>query len=227
MAQPFRALLYIRESGHGSDSLSIDIQERACGQYAEMSGWTVAGTIVERATSGSRRGKRLARLGIQQVREAWETGACDVVIFYNISRVARSVLDFHRLVEEAERHGAALVSVQERLDLTTPQGRFGATILAAFAEMEAEIIRARFQSGKDAASARGRWIGGAVPFGFRPVELEGGGKRLEPVERESQVLHHLVGMLAAGESWHALVRWMNRDSGRSEEHTSELQSREN
>jgi hypothetical protein len=71
----------------------------------------------------------------------------DVVLFSKLDRLSRSVMDFHNFAQEAAEHGADLVSVAESLDLTSPSQRFVATILAAFAEMEAATISERLVRG--------------------------------------------------------------------------------
>lgn len=55
------------------------------------------------------------------------------------------------------------ISIQNNIDTSTSMGKFFFTIMSAFAEIEAELIRERVLSGMDAAKAKGKVLG-------RPVE---------------------------------------------------------
>ena len=55
------------------------------------------------------------------------------------------------------------VSIQNNIDTSTSMGKFFFTIMSAFAEMEAELIRERVLSGLEAAKEKGITLG-------RPIE---------------------------------------------------------
>lgn len=147
--------------------------------------------------SGSDKGLRLDRPGLLRVREMLPD--VDVVIFAKLDRLARNVVDFRAFSEEAARHDVALVSVAESLDLTAPSGRFVATILAAFAEMEAATIRARSLEGIAKTVALRRWRGGRPPYGYRIVpHSSGAGRGLELNPDEADVMRDLARRLLEG-----------------------------
>lgn len=138
----------------------------------------------------------------------------DVVIFVKIDRMARNVADSNASAEEAQANGAALVSIRDDRDLTTAYGRFVATILAAFAELEAKTIADRTRDGRRAAAAAGRWTGGPIPFGFRSTDNPNGAGRVLAVESgEAAMLHGLVERLASGENLVQATRWANTFGG--------------
>lgn len=182
-----RAVVYIRLSSHRGDadpSTSPERQREACKAYALAKGWDLAveigdgGIVSDLNVSGSDKGLRLDRPGLRQIRDAFPS--VDVVIFAKLDRLARNVVDFRAFAEEAEGHGVALVSVAESLDLTTPSGRFVATILAAFAEMEAAAIASRTLEGIAGAVGAGRWRGASAPYGYVSVpHASGKGRGLE------------------------------------------------
>jgi len=186
-----RAVVYIRLSSHAgsSDPTTSPLrQEEVCRAYCEAKGWEIAtgvgddGIVRDLDVSGSDKGLRLDRPGLRAIRERF--GDVDVIVFAKLDRLARNVVDFRAFAEESAAHEVALVSVAESLDLTTPGGRFVATILAAFAEMEAAAIAQRTVEGVDKARQLGRWIGGA-PFGFclAPAPADVGGYILAPDPR--------------------------------------------
>lgn len=61
----------------------------------------------------------------------------DAVIVWKIDRLARGVSDFLHADEALQTRGAALVAVEDPIDMITAQGRAFATVLAVFGELEA------------------------------------------------------------------------------------------
>ena len=116
----------------------------------------------------------LLKAGVEDVRE--ETGSAvkkrpvldallatlkpgDVLVIYKLDRLARSVADFVRILDELRKRGAELFrSLTESMDTSTPGGRMFVQLLAVFAEYEREMIRERCLAGQRAARARGeKW----------------------------------------------------------------------
>jgi site-specific DNA recombinase len=57
------------------------------------------------------------------------------------------------------------------LDLTHTEGRIMANTLMSFAAYEREVIGARVKDAYDKLVRDGKYTGGMVPFGYRPVKL--------------------------------------------------------
>lgn len=94
-----------------------------------------------------------------RLREAIETlGAGDVLVVWKIDRIARSLGDLLSILAKLKRAGAAIRSLTEPIDTSSPIGVFTVQILGAVAELERSIIRERVMAGQAAAKARGkRW----------------------------------------------------------------------
>lgn len=86
----------------------------------------------------------------------------DVIVIWKLDRLGRSLADLVHLVNEIQGKGAGLLSLQDNIDTTTPQGKLTFHIFAAIAEFEREIIRERTNAGLASARARGR-KGGRPP----------------------------------------------------------------
>lgn len=89
----------------------------------------------------------------------------DVLVVYNVDRLARSLRDLLRIADRITAIGAQLRSLTEPIETVTPIGRVIFQILGAFAEFERNVIRERCQAGREAALARG------VKFG-RPAKID-------------------------------------------------------
>lgn len=210
MSQAKRVIIYIRLSDYASGGLdpstSPERQEEACRQYAAAHGWEVVAVVRDLDVSGSNKGLRLDRPGLREVRARW--AEADVLLFAKIDRIARNVLDWSRLREEADDHSVALVSVAENLDLTTPSGRFVATILQAFAEMEAAMISTRTTEAMAYLAREGRYRGGIRPFGWTAEPLPTGGFRLALDPAQAPILRTAVDAVSSGGSVQAAATGM-------------------
>lgn len=80
----------------------------------------------------------------------------DVVVIWKLDRLGRSLADLVHLVNEIQNKGAGLLSLQDNIDTTTPQGKLTFHIFAAIAEFERGIIQERTKAGLESARARGR-----------------------------------------------------------------------
>jgi DNA invertase Pin-like site-specific DNA recombinase len=78
------------------------------------------------------------------------------VVIWKLDRLARSLKDLVELVNQIQARGAALQSLNDQIDTTTPHGKFTFHIFAALAEFERDTIRERTKAGLAAARAHGR-----------------------------------------------------------------------
>ena len=92
----------------------------------------------------------------------------DVVVVTEYARLARSVTDLFRIIDQLTEKGVQLVSLKENIDTTTPQGKLMLTIFAGLAEFEREIIRQRQMEGIRIAHEQGKYKG-RKPI---PIDME-------------------------------------------------------
>ena len=79
----------------------------------------------------------------------------DTVIVESISRFARNTRDLLSLVDQLTSKGVEFISQKERIDTSTPTGKFMLTVFGAVAELEREYILQRQAEGIAAAKLRG------------------------------------------------------------------------
>ena len=80
----------------------------------------------------------------------------DVLVIWKLDRLGRSLKHLVTLTNELLERQIGLVSLNDPIDTTTPQGRLIFNIFASLAEFERDLIRERTQAGLEAARARGR-----------------------------------------------------------------------
>jgi len=133
----------------------------------------------------------------------------DAVVIWKVDRLARRVLDFLHADETLQKRRAGLVAVEDPIDMTTPQGRAFAVMLAVFGEMEAEGVRARVCAARAQLIANGRFAGGGVPYGYQSVpNPDGPGKVLAIHPDRRRWLTEIVAMALAGASISEITRWL-------------------
>jgi len=94
----------------------------------------------------------------------------DIVVVADISRLARSARDLLSIVDALRRKKADFVSLKEKIDTTSPRGRFLLTVFEALSELERENIHSRQKEGIQAAKAGGKHLG--RPFMEYPENWE-------------------------------------------------------
>jgi len=156
---------------------SLGAQERQIGGYALMQGLTVARSFVERGVSGSTpledrpQGKALL--------DALRSG--DVVITSKLDRMFRSALDALKVLGGFKDRDIALHMIDLGGDVTgNGVSKLVFTILSAVAEAERDRIRERISLVKADQKARGHYLGGKLPYGFKLVEGRLGHRLIMP-----------------------------------------------
>jgi DNA invertase Pin-like site-specific DNA recombinase len=143
---------------------SLDVQQRQIGGYAMMKGLEIGRVFVERGVSGSthlnERPQGAALLA------ALEPG--DVVVTAKLDRMFRSALDALDVLRQLKERGISLYMVDLGGDVTgNGISKLVFTILSAVAEAERDRIRERVRDVKRDQKERHRFLGGAVPFGWK------------------------------------------------------------
>jgi len=84
----------------------------------------------------------------------------DVLAVTRLDRLARSVVDLHRLIGRLSAKGCGFrVLQQSGIDTTTSTGKLTLSVLGAVAEFEADIRRDRQREGIERAKAKGVYRG--------------------------------------------------------------------
>lgn len=83
----------------------------------------------------------------------------DVLVVYKMDRIARSLKDLLSILDRIKASGAAIKSLTEPLDTSSPLGIFMIQILGAVGQLERSITRERTVAGQVAAIKRGVTFG--------------------------------------------------------------------
>lgn len=113
-------------------------------------------------------GRKARRPGLDAMLDYVREG--DTLVCYSLSRLGRSTVDVLDLLHRLTAKGVTVRSITESLDSASPGGRLVVVVLAAVAEMEADLTRERTMAGLAAARARGR-VGGAPRVAVEKVRV--------------------------------------------------------
>lgn len=124
----------------------------------QMDAFKAAG--VKRVHKDTASGKNAERPGLARALKALQPG--DVLVVWKLDRLGRRVLDVLNICEDLHNRGVGVRILTGRLAGTyqpNGEGKFFFTMMAAFAELERDIIIERTKAGLEAARAQGN-VGG-------------------------------------------------------------------
>ena len=149
------AALYCRVS---TADQSCARQERDLKAFAKKAGYKIVGVYKETASGAKdNRVEREEVLALAQARKV------DVILVTELTRWGRSMLDLLHTLQNLQACGVSLIAQTGlQFDLRSAQGKLIASLMAALAEFERDLLRERVRSGIAAARQRG------VVFGRRP-----------------------------------------------------------
>lgn len=147
-----RAALYCRVS---TSDQSCSRQEWELLEYARRAEFEVIG-IWKEIVSGNKdqRSERKKIMVLAQKRQI------DIILVTELTRWGRSTIDLVQTIHELQRWNVSLLAQTGlQFDVSTPQGKLIASLMASLAEFERDLLRERIRSGIAAAQARGKVFG--------------------------------------------------------------------
>jgi site-specific DNA recombinase len=181
-----RCAIYTRKSsdeGLEQSFNSLDAQREACAAYIlsqASEGWTEVPASYD---DGGLSGGTLERPALQRLLGDVRDGRIDIIVVYKVDRLTRSLLDFAKLVEAFDASSTSFVSVTQSFNTTTSMGRLTLNMLLSFAQFEREVTAERIRDKIAASKARGMWMGGIPPLGYKPD-----GRSLAVVEQHADIV---------------------------------------
>ena len=170
-----RCAIYTRkstEAGLEQEFNSLHAQREACLAYIKSQkheGWTAT---VEEYDDGGFSGGSMDRPALTKLLADVASGRVNIIVVYKVDRLTRSLLDFSKIIEQLDRHGASFVSVTQQFNTTTSMGRLTLNVLLSFAQFEREVTSERIRDKIAASKKKGLWMGGIPPLGYDVSDRE-------------------------------------------------------
>jgi putative DNA-invertase from lambdoid prophage Rac len=181
-----------------SEGESLEVQGRQLRGYADMHGLTLDEILVEESVSGSVpvEERPVGRALFAKLAKG------DVIIAAKLDRLFRSALDALKVVENLKTRGVGLHLLDLGGDISgNGMSKLFLTIAAAFAEAERDRIRERIGQAKADQKARGLYLGGTLPFGYR----RGESGELVPIDAGQEAIREMVALRGQGKALRAIA----------------------
>jgi len=169
-----KALGYVRVSTQEQVAgFGLDVQERAIREYCKAAGLRLVDVYRDEGQSGSNGLE--TRGGLAEALARLQAGAASLLVVYRMDRLARDLLLQETLVQRLRDQGTPVRSASEPdLDTDTddPTKVLIRQIIGAVSQYERAVIRGRMMAGKAAKAAKGGFLGGLPPYGFKVEDGE-------------------------------------------------------
>lgn len=151
-------------------------------------------------------GKNTNRPEYQRLIADIKAGNVQAVVCTEISRISRSVIDFHQFLKLLKQYGVGFISLREQFDTATAQGDFLAGLFILLAQYEREQISERTSANLRARTRRGLFNGGYL-YGYRPRPGQKG--YLDIDERQASIVRNIYEQYLELGSYSSVVDWLN------------------
>ena len=200
--------IYTRKSTeHGLDMEfnSLQNQEEACKAYIlsqAFNNWEYYKTYSDGGISGG----TMERPGLQALLEEVRACKVQVVVVYKVDRLSRSIIDFHKMMQEFDKYGCNFVSITQSFDTSNSMGKLTLNMLLSFAQFEREVSAERVRDKIAASKAKGLWMGGTPPLGYDLKD-----KQLIPNPQETELVNLIFNKYLELENMLAVAEWLNQN----------------
>ena len=202
-----RALIVVRLSRVTDATTSPERQLQDSRELCAKRGYEVVGIAEDLDVTGATAPFDRPQLG------DWLTnrlGEFDVLVFYRMDRIVRSLLDLADLIRWCQNHAVSVVSATEQfLDLTQPFGDIIALLVAKVAEMELAAISERNASAARYNIRAGKYRGGIPPWGYLPEQTEEGWRYVQDPE-QVEVIREVVERVLTGEPLRSIAHGLSK-----------------
>lgn len=200
--------IYTRKSTeHGLDMEfnSLQNQEEACKAYIlsqAFNNWEYYKTYSDGGISGG----TMERPGLQTLLNDIQAGQIQVVVVYKVDSLSRSIIDFHKMMQEFDKYGCNFVSITQSFDTSNSMGKLTLNMLLSFAQFEREVSAERVRDKIAASKAKGLWMGGTPPLGYDLKD-----KQLIPNPQEAELVNLIFNKYLELENMLAVAEWLNQN----------------
>lgn len=163
-----RAAMYVRVSTEeqAKEGYSIEAQKEILMRWIADKGHDLVDEYIDDGHSS----KNLKRPDMQRMLKDIPTRKFDIIVFWRMNRLTRSVKDKVYLFEMFEKFGVSLKSMTEEIDTTTASGRMITNLLVSVAQGEREQTSENVHATMYERTMKGLRNGAVAPYGYDLVE---------------------------------------------------------
>ena len=197
-------VIYARYSSNNQTEQSIEGQIRVCREYAQRNNLAVAGTYIDRATTGTNDNREQ----FQKMLKDSDKKAWDYVLCYKLDRFSRNKYEMAIHRKHLKDNGVKILSAMENIP-ETPEGVLLESLLEGMNQYYSEELSQKTKRELRETRIKGNYMGGPINYGYSIKHENVGDQTVSKVvinEDEAPVLLHIFEAYAAGNRIPDIVR---------------------
>lgn len=173
-------VVYARYSSENQRDESIEAQIRAAEQFCKQKDYTIIGTYIDRAKSGT----TAKRPDFQRMINDSQQGLFEYVIVHKLDRFSRDKYDSIRYKKKLKNNGVKVVSILENLD-DSPESIILESVIEGMAEYYSKNLSREVQKGLRENAHKCKHTGGLPPLGYN---VDSNSKKYVLNEEEAKIV---------------------------------------
>lgn len=162
-----RIILYARESTKWQAEEGYNLESQKKRMLSYINSYYDENTCdIEIFEEAGKSAKDFNRPMMEKMLQRIENNTVDIICVYCIDRLTRSVRDMADFLDKIQKKKVTLLSVTEKIDTSSPQGRFFLNILGSMAQLERENISERVLRALKESAEQGNYAKSSIPFGY-------------------------------------------------------------
>lgn len=197
------AVGYIRVSteeqareGYSLENQIVEIKKKC-----KNEGWELLKIFDDKGISGALLEERI---GLKAMLRFIKEQKVNYLVIYKLSRLSRKIVDVVTIADFLEKNSTYLISIEDKIDTSSPIGRYFLVFASIFADMERENLIVQVKGGMSQKARQGEWNGGKPPFGYDLID-----KKLVINKEKAEIIKLIFSEYLKGNGYKAIAAMLN------------------